>query len=198
MERKTISEIMLTMLLIGVLTSAFNIQPVKASGTIYIKADGSVDPPTAPISSVDNVTYTFTDDVYDEIVVERDDIVVDGAGYILQGTGSETGIDLSGRSNVTIKNTEIKEFDCGIGWDYSNNITIYGNNITNNGNGIVFYESSNNNISSNNIKANKWDGLELISSSNNNISANNNKGITLSGSDNSVSWNTITNNGYGI
>jgi len=38
------------------LALAFNIQPVKASGSIYIRADGSIDPPTAPIFTMDNVT----------------------------------------------------------------------------------------------------------------------------------------------
>jgi len=52
MERKIVSGIMLTLfLLISMLTLAFNIQPVKASGTIYIRPDGSIDPPTAPIAS---------------------------------------------------------------------------------------------------------------------------------------------------
>ena len=62
--RKAVSGIMLTLLLIGMLTLAFNIQPAKASGTIYIRADGSVEPDSAPISSVDNVTYTFFDNIY--------------------------------------------------------------------------------------------------------------------------------------
>ena len=81
-----------SLIILSVLTLAFapNVQPVKASGAIYIRADGSVDPPTAPISSVDNVTYTFTDNIYDEIVVERDNTVVDGSGYTLQGHGLDT------------------------------------------------------------------------------------------------------------
>jgi len=49
--RKTVSGIMLTLLLVSMLTLAFNIQSVKANGTIYIRANGSIDPPTAPISS---------------------------------------------------------------------------------------------------------------------------------------------------
>ena len=50
MGRKAKSGIILTLLLsISMLTLAFDIQPVKASGTIYIRADGSIDPPTAPI-----------------------------------------------------------------------------------------------------------------------------------------------------
>jgi len=118
------------------LTLAFNIQLVKASGTIYIKADGSIDPPTANITTVDNITYTFTDNNYDSIVVERDNIVINGAGYTLQGTGSGTGTNLAGRSNVTIKNMMIKAFDTGI-WLYeSSNNSISGNIIKNNGNSI--------------------------------------------------------------
>jgi len=44
MLRKTVSGITLTLMLIGILTSAFNVQPVKASGTIYIKPGVLVDP----------------------------------------------------------------------------------------------------------------------------------------------------------
>jgi len=64
MNGKAVSGIIVTLLLTGMLTLTFNIQPAKASGTIYIRADGSVEPDTAPISSVDNVTYTFFDRTY--------------------------------------------------------------------------------------------------------------------------------------
>ena len=135
--KKKISRIALMLLLTSIATLTFNIQPVKASGTIYIRADGSIDPPTAPITSSDNVTYTFTDNIYDEIVVERDNIMVDGAGYTLQGIGNGRGIDLSGRSNVTIKNTNIKNFYFGIHLSSSSNNSIIGNDITaNKGSGI--------------------------------------------------------------
>ena len=135
--KKKISRIALMLLLTSIATLTFNIQPVKASGTIYIRADGSIDPPTAPITSSDNVTYTFTDNIYDEIVVERDNIMVDGAGYTLQGIGNGRGIDLSGRSNVTIKNTNIKNFYFGIHLSSSSNNSIIGNDIpANKGSGI--------------------------------------------------------------
>jgi len=49
LRRKAVSGIMLTLLLTSMLTLAFSIQPVRASGTIHIRADGSTDPPTAPI-----------------------------------------------------------------------------------------------------------------------------------------------------
>ncbi|MDH5779210.1 MAG: hypothetical protein OEZ29_01285, partial [Candidatus Bathyarchaeota archaeon] len=107
MKRKAVMGIMLTLLFVGILSLTFGIQPVKAIGTIYIRADGSIEG-TTDIMTVDNVTYTFTDNINGSIVIERDNIVVDGAGYTLQGTGSGYGIELSYRSNVTIKNMEIK------------------------------------------------------------------------------------------
>jgi len=64
MNGKAVSGTMLTLLLTGMLTLTVNIQPAKASETIYIRADGSVEPDTAPISSIDNVTYTFFDTTY--------------------------------------------------------------------------------------------------------------------------------------
>ncbi len=163
---------------------ALKIQIVKASGTVYIKADGSVDPPEAPISSVDNVTYTFIDDIYDSIVVERDNIVVDGAGYKVQGTGSGKGIDLTGRSNVTIKNMEIRAFAWGVWgvWLYpSSNNKVLGNKITNNTFGVWVY-ASNNTISGNTITNNTDSGVV----------------IDLDSSDNTISGNNITNNSRGI
>ena len=57
--------------------------------------------------------------------MERDNIVVDGAGYTLQGTGSGTGIDVTGRSNVTINNTKIKIFDWGVNLYSSSNNSIF-------------------------------------------------------------------------
>ena len=85
LERKLLFITFLAILLTNLLGMAIKVEKVKASGTIYIRADGSVDPLTAPISSVDNVTYTFTDNIYDEIVVERNYTVIDGDGYSLEG-----------------------------------------------------------------------------------------------------------------
>ena len=203
METKTVSAIVLTLLLIGMLTLTFDIQPVKASRTIYIRADGSVDPDTAPISSVDNVTYTFTDNIYDSIVVERSNIIVDGNGYTLQGSGSIYGFDLTNMSNVTIQNTNIKNFYDGVCLWMSSNNTVSRNNITNNGGyGVLLYSSSSNTVSGNNITNNY--GVYLTWSSNNNTVSGNNitnntDGVYIDWAwDNTVSGNTITNNTNGI
>jgi parallel beta-helix repeat protein len=203
MNKKTASAIMLTLLFIGMLTLAFNIQPVKASGTIYIRADGSVDPPTAPISSVDNVTYTFTSNVNDSIAVEKNNTVIDGAGYTLQGGGSARGIELFYVSNVTVKNVRIENWvGEGIFTGYASDSMILGNNITNNSVGIYLAISSNNTISGNNI-ASDFVGIFLAYSSGNvmskNTIKNNDLGIEFSGSSNNIiSKNIITSNNWGF
>ena len=129
LKRKAVMGIVLTLLFVGILSFTFDIQQVEGSGTITIKADGSIEG-TTDIMTVDNVTYTFTDNINGSIVIERDNIVVDGAGYTLQGTGSGYGIELSYRSNVTIKNMEIKNFEIGILLSFAPNNTISGNKIT--------------------------------------------------------------------
>lgn len=197
---------MVALLLMGMLTLAFNIQSVKGSRTIYIRADGSVEPPNTPISSVDNVTYTFTDNINDSIVVQRDNIVVDGAGYTVQGSGNGTGVDLSGRNNVTIKNANIKGFDVGAGirLGESSNCNISGNNLSNNFYGFLIDRSRNNLVFENNI-SNNFYGFELLYNvsnsaiSSNNIT-NNVVGIYLDSlsKNNVISGNNVTNNGWGV
>jgi parallel beta-helix repeat protein len=176
---------------------------------IFIRADGSVDPTDAPISTTDNVAYAFTDNIYVPIVVERDNIVVDGrarVGYSLQGTGASgsIGIFLLSISNVTIKNASIKDFSTGIRLDSSCNNTISGNNITNNQYGISLSNSLQNTISRNNISANFYSGISAEFSNNTNIYGNDITAHTSSGihfyrsSNNSISENNITANHSGI
>ena len=192
------------LLLTNMLILAFNIQPVKAAGGIIIRADGTIDPPTAPILRDGNV-YTFTDNILDEIVVERSNIIVDGNGYTLHGSGSGSGFELDGVNNVTIQNTNIQTFTYGILLVDSSDNTISGNTITNNSAGIDLNGSSNT-ISGNNITNNSNNGIALNGSSNT-ISGNNIKnnspyslagcpdyysGIYLGGSSNTISGNNIT------
>ncbi len=189
--------------------------------TIYIRADGSIDPSTAPISTIDNVTYTLTGNIHHySVVLERDNVIVDGDGHTLEGFGEHCGFFLSDTNNVTIQNTNIKYFRYGLwfnsssfntvsgnnitnSWwygirlEYSSNNIIYGNNMTDNLDDIYLDYSSNNTISRNNIINNFQGyacGIELFVSSNNTISENNmansSDGLVLVGSSN----NTMTKN----
>ncbi len=169
--KRVASAIFMAMLLTSMLYSAFKIMPAGAIGTIYIRADGSIDPPTAPVQR-DGSIYTFTDNVYGAIVVQRANIVVDGSGYTLQGIGGGEGISLMGIENVSVRNMQIKDFTAGAYLGGSPGSSIEGNNITANIIGINLFMASNISITGNNITANGGVGINLLLSSNNSISGN--------------------------
>lgn len=167
--------------------------------TYYIRADGSVEPSAGYISSVDNVTYILSGNIYGSIVVERDNIMVDGTGYRLQGNGTGRGIDLTGTSNVTIKNMEIRAFNSGIWLQESSNASLLENIIANNSYGVWVYASGNV-LSGNTIANNSDSGVVIdILSSNNTVSRNtimnNNRGVWLIfASDNKFYHNNFIDN----
>jgi parallel beta-helix repeat protein len=136
----------LLMILFSIIVIFPNVEIVKAESTIYVRADGSIDPLTVPISTVDNITYTLTDNVYAPIIVQRNNIVIDGNGYTIQGTGNGTGIDLTDRENVIIKNTQINNFEFCIRLVSSDNIVISANNATTSFCGIWLSDSSNSRV----------------------------------------------------
>jgi parallel beta-helix repeat protein len=202
--KRILAEIMLILLLIVTLALAFNVQPVKASGTIYIRADGSIDPQTANITTLDKVTYTFIGNVNDFIVVERNSIIIDGVGFTVEGQGEGYGIDLSNRSYVTVKNVRITNFSTGAHLAFSNNNNITNNDLLNNIGGIFVYSSNSNVITNNRVFTNMNNGISLNRSNNNTIAENylsrdNIYGITLAYScNNTLTHNNITNNTYGM
>jgi len=194
---------MLFWLLAGTLITAFPVLTSQAAGnTIYIRADGSIDPPSAPIQRVDEV-YTLTSNINESIVIERDDIVIDGAGYILQGE-SAAGLSLSQRNNVTVKNFRIMGFLVGIDLEHSNNSIISYNTLTGNGYYGIWLQYSKNNTILDNTAINNDYGLLLQNSSSNalsnNIASNNEHfGIYLENStDNTIFRNTAQRNENGF
>jgi parallel beta-helix repeat protein len=200
-----VSSVWVSLLFVALFGVVLNVPGVRASGTIYIRADGTIAG-TIYIQTSDNVTYVFTANINDSIIVERNNIVLDGAGHTLRGSGSGNGIYLPGKMNVTIRNLQIKDFERGLRLSsFSNHNIISGNNVTANKlAGIWLGGSSDNTISGNNV-TNNGDGIWLYSSSNNNsvcrnYIANNDVGIETYGSQkNSILDNAVTNNnGYGI
>lgn len=187
MKEKTALSTMLMLLLIVGSISAVHFLSVKATpGTIYIRPDGSVEG-TDKIQR-DGDVYTFTDDIIDdEIVIERSNIIIDGAAHILQEsdrTGS--GFFGAGINNVTIKNANIQGFYVGINFTSASNNTIFGNSIINNTLGILLCWSSNNNsIYVNNIIGNEY-GIWLLGD------------LVNSPSTNSIYGNNVTVNDYGV
>jgi len=198
--KKFASRFILLLSLFSILVPLSKVNIVKAESTIYIRADGSVEG-TDKIQR-DGNTYTFTGDVFDSIVVEKDDVVIDGAGYTLQGDGNENGITLGDTDNNTVKNLKLTNFNIGIVVMGSDNNEILDNTITDNFRGLDLTASENNTVSGNYI-ANNTDGIALENVYNsifgNIITNNSNFGIFLNGAGhNNISGNNITDNGQGI
>jgi parallel beta-helix repeat protein len=185
---------------------------------VHIRADGSIDPPSAGINTLDNVTYVFTRDINGSIEIERNGVVIDGKNHTLTApwltVGSSYGFSLTAVKNVTIKNTNINGF-VGIDWflgssgvllNSSSSNCILSNNITGNRHGIELLNSTSNSIAGNNI-ANNDVGIALSASNNNSIVENDimwrilifpcaGRGIDLYESCNcTISRNTFVNNG---
>ena len=209
-EMKKRFGMLLILVLVCLSLLSFSIQPAEATGTVQILADGSIDPPTAPIITNDNVTYTLTGDITsdaDGIVILKDDILLDGAGYTVKGSdlGPYMAVKMDGRTNVTIRNMKITESWFGIhlsDWlvDSSGN-AIFGNTITSTQYGIVVGGSSNQ--MSENLITNSSNGIYVSGYSNyivgNNVTANS-VGIWVAwdATGNAVTGNNITNNGFGV
>jgi len=204
MLARTVSATLLALLLFDLWMLSLNIFTVRAVGTIFIRSDGTIDPATASISSIDGITYTFTNSVSDEIVVEKSNIIVDGAGFPLQGTRTlnSTGLLLAGVSNVLIRGMNIIGFFSAVKLEWSSDIEIIGNSLTNNDFGVWLHESTRITISANNIQGG-WAGINLAWSRNSGVQDNkitdNEHGILLHWSlNNDVSENSLEDNEVGI
>jgi parallel beta-helix repeat protein len=156
-----------------------NFIPEPAPSGIQITSAGAVEG-TNMIQRSDN-TYTLVGDIQETIVVLRDNIVLDGAGYALQGNGSGSGVFLQERSSVTIKNLQISGFEYGLkftwgtygyGSSASEGNTISDNTITNNRYGIYISDFSQGNIITGNHVTNNTNGIYLGSCHNNKLRNN--------------------------
>ncbi|MEM2026072.1 MAG: NosD domain-containing protein, partial [Desulfurococcaceae archaeon] len=172
---------------------------------IYIKADGSVEPEGSPIATDDYVIYRLTSNVAADngIIVQRDNIVIDGCGCAIQGVGPQdskgVGVNATGRSGVVIKNVEISGFRYGICLKDSSGIVLINNSINNNINGIALWSSHNNTITKNTISSSESLNIYLWLSSGNivveNSVARGRCGIWLDeSSDNAFYHNNIADN----
>ena len=161
-----------------VLASVLHLRVVKAQGnTIYIRADGTVEG-TDKIQREGNV-YTLLDNLLlerlpradqDGIYVERDNIVLDGAGFIIQA--DTRGVVLSERNNVTVKNVKIE-----IGGGYgiylvdTSGCLVFNNTVTGDAYNVYLWRSANNTIERNTI-SNAFRGILIYDSFDNSILGN--------------------------
>jgi hypothetical protein len=137
MKKKTLSLILIFALFTPLM---IEIKPANTQflGSVYIKEDGSVEG-TKDIFQNGN-TYTLKTDVPSGIQVQKSNIVIDGAGFTVNGNGG-VGIDLtkgvgqdSSRptiSNVTVKNLRIVDCSFGVDTNGGGNHTFYGDYVSN-------------------------------------------------------------------
>lgn len=167
--KKTLALTLLVMLLISAVAGIEFVRNAYANPALMppeppsgyrIYSDGTY---TAQNLSRNGNTYTFTDDIKGTIVVQRDGIVLDGAGHTLIGNGDSSGIWLQNQSNVVIKNLNIRNFRIGITLApnmVSNvinvNCSILSNTITNNTYGISIAASSKCHVEGNYIADNTY------------------------------------------
>ena len=204
----------LVLVLCFLVVSIPQIGVVTAQSIIYIRADGSVEG-TDKIQRNGDI-YILTGNISGVIQIQKSNIIVDGAGYTLQGDGEihgprdilGMGLEIVECKNVTIRNLNIKGFSRGIRFTNSFDCNIYQNSLTNNSRGIeIGYGdepySNNNTVSGNLIKENN-SGILLICGSSNTISGNiitaNDYGVWVwhPAGGNNIVWNNITSNNRGI
>jgi nitrous oxidase accessory protein NosD len=168
---------------------------------IYIRSDGNIDPSTVPIQRIGNI-YTFTGDLTNSTIeVERDNTVIDGAGFTLQGYGV-TGITLTNRSNIIIQNINFRDYTWSVSLTISSNVSIYDNNMMTDLN-ILLDSSVDNQIIGNNITGQLCISFEH-DSSNNMIIANSfyESGgaalYTMDGTNNKIYLNNFIDNSHNV
>lgn len=128
---------------------------------IYIRANGTIEPTSAPVQVSGNI-YTLTTSPGSVVIeVQRDNLVLNGAGFSLTGKYYENGIILTGRINVTVRGIEAQQFGAGIYMANSVNCTVKDNRLHDNQRGIQLISSSKGNLLSNNLIFNNSGGVSI-------------------------------------
>ena len=212
--KKILWLVIISLLILSITSTCSKQVSAEWMGTIYIRPDGSIDPPSVPIERIGifEITYVFTDDIYGNLVIQRSNVTIDGSGFMLYGNGTGTGLYIGPYTgptlvgNITVKNLKIRNFEYGIYLKHSGNNKIINNIVTNNSrSGITLWGSSaSNNYIKNNTLTSNMHGIDAsLGWGDNNILNNiieHNKGIGLiiGGSNNNILNNIIRNNEEGL
>ena len=163
---------------------------------IYIRNDGTVEPATAPIEKTGSLYKLSGNIILQTIEIQRDNIVLDGSDYLLQGNESwvgtalswddagNNGIIITGRNNITITHLTIEKCTTGVRISNSSQISVNGIMFTNETaymytpKGIAIHDSS------------------LVQIENNSFT-NVGSAIVCNGTNNMIRGNTVTGGGVG-
>jgi parallel beta-helix repeat protein len=154
-------------------------------------------------------TCTLTQNLDRGIVIDNNYITLDGNGHTITGTGAGDGVYLSGRTGVTIKNLNVKQFSYGINLYQSSSNTLINNSASNNTVGINLYSSGGNTLTNNSayiqvaysnnstLTGNTASYIQVAYSNNSTLTGNTASYIQLAYSNNStLTGNTALNNNY--
>ena len=179
----------------------FSITHYYPMDTICIGSDGALNSTNAPIQH-QGTTYTLTGNIVNQtLLIQKDNITLNGAGYTLQGWTRTPGdttiaIKMANRNNITITDFNINQFATLIFEQNSTNLTIKNSNITAGYPYAILMESTNQTTIVNNTFLGSM--IELRDCSNNVITGNTfgvgDTGIMDfdGGGDNVVTKNTFT------
>ncbi len=180
-NRKLVTCLSLALLLVTCF-SLTTVKPVASQEvtrqTILIQPDGTIWPTDVPIQR-NGDTYTLTADTYDPILIQKNNIIFDGAGYNLIGPLNATQRKAQQIIGLGPNNTTQVPYIIGIDVDDTvSGVTIKNLNVHNFSIG-AYLRSTNNSLIDSNI-------------------ADNIVGVLLSGSANHVTYNLISGNEQGL
>ena len=160
MKRKALALFLVLLFSAMIVTLFIHLASVPTFSIITIKPDGSIEG-TSQIQRQRD-TYTLTGNLSGSIEVQRSYIVIDGAGYAVEGNGEGFGIDLNNDhgvdpsrpqiKNVTIKNLKIANFSHGIEFLPSVNDTFIGNYVADCTMGFNIWRTANHTLMHNTIE----------------------------------------------
>jgi parallel beta-helix repeat protein len=154
---------------------------------IYIRNNGNIEPTSAPIERAGNIYKLTGNVVLYTIEIQRNNIVLDGAGHIIQGNASRlkyddgnNGVIIAGYNNINITRLSFEQGDTGVRISKSSNVNIVGNTFSNGINTGVFLEDSSHVL----IEDNDFIGTGI----------NDHYSVSCSGSENIIRNNRLTGN----
>ncbi|MEE8402830.1 MAG: NosD domain-containing protein [Candidatus Hydrothermarchaeaceae archaeon] len=210
---------------VSAVVSGTKLKPTTAPGEDFLKE--SIIVTVIPTPTIPSCGYAVSADMIltsslsgcsgSGLIMAADNIILDCAGYSITGAPGTTGISISGKNNITVKNCVLKSFDMGIDISNSDNSRIINNTMTNWGIlGIKLTSSNYNTIANNSVSSKSTYGIVQYTSNynlilNNTVTGNVDKGIYITGtppggwgsapspcSHSNISGNVVSNNGYGI
>lgn len=172
---------------------------------IYIRNDGNVEPATAPIERKGSLYKLTGNIILYTLEIQRDNIILDGAGHTIQGNASRikgydagnNGVIVAGRNNVTITRLNFEQGDTGVRISSSSYVTVVDNSFFNGtAKGVVVQDSTLVLIEANDFAEIRGDDPSVSCSGSkntirNNILTGSVYGIEIEGSSNVISENRI-------